>query len=225
MRAAVVWQTGLFLVGVGVGGNLISQMAGVGKTRTQVARFWDEARRRSGPLVRSAVDQALWEARGWRVMAGQAANGERERLDAWDPEALTGAQWEEWRLQTLARDPHGHLQRARAALIRAAAAARCCEETVRVMTLRALVEHEAGDHREQLQQARALAKLAPRGDVTEITLCRAAACNGCADEARRADSTCWPAHERWASGANGSTTRQYRIAQRGGRVACLVQTT
>lgn len=164
---------------------LISPWTGGGTARMEGREIREAARRRAAPERRTPVDQALWEARGWRVLALQAANRERERLEAWDPEALAGAEWDAWRLQAMARDPEGYMARARAILIRLAAAALTGEEKARVATLRALVEHEAGDHEEELQQARTLADPGPRSYVATMTLRRAVGCNEFLHDGRR----------------------------------------
>src|SRR5687768_1063183 len=138
MRRPVSRQAVGILTGSLLGGSLWVFLVPGRQERGEVARFWTEAWQRSGRNSRGPVADGLWEALGWRVLAQQSTIRERERLEAWDPDALAGAQWEPWRLQAMGRDPQGYLQRARAVLIRTAAAARSRHERARVATLRAL---------------------------------------------------------------------------------------
>jgi hypothetical protein len=114
-------------------------------------------------------------------------NREREALEAWDPEALAGASQEPWRRQTMARDRTGNLRRALVHARAAATLARTAEESYRATQLLALLEHEAGHHEGELQQAQILMALAPRNPVSVAYLRRAMRCNGLEPWARWAD--------------------------------------
>jgi hypothetical protein len=132
----------------------------------------------------SPFEEALREARHWRLQALIVINEERETLEAWDPSAVErqasgtkqGAAMEAWRLQQMASDRAGHLLRAREAAQRAAALARTPTETYRAAEHLARIEHEAGRHAEELKLARKLTKLAPANPLSQITLRRALTC-------------------------------------------------
>jgi hypothetical protein len=147
---------------------------------------WTEPPARPQPRGLGQVRGALWEADGWRIRARAAIESERAALEAWDPRSFAGAEEERWRQETLARDPRGYLRRARAAAARAAAGAHSREEAANAAGLRALIEHEAGDHREELRQARLLMALAPHTLAAASTLRRAGTCNRLESELRRA---------------------------------------
>ena len=116
---------------------------------------------------------------GWHCwcQARLAVNREREALEAWDPEALAGESQEPWRRQTMARDRTGNLHRAVAHARAAATLARTAEESYRAAQLLALLEHEAGHHQAELQQAQVLMALARRNPVSRAYLQRAVQCN------------------------------------------------
>jgi hypothetical protein len=128
------------------------------------------------PQRRTGCDAVLWEARGWRRLAIQEVNRERERLDAWDPEAMAEIDQEAWRLQRMALDPSGHLRRSVVVARRAAALARTPAEQYRAAEHISRIAHEVGDHREELRQARRLMKLAPQNRISQLLLRRALRC-------------------------------------------------
>jgi hypothetical protein len=138
-----------------------------------VAQFWSQAREYRRAAARDALSEALWEARGWRVLAQQAANRRQEALEAWDPRAMTGEQAERERLAILAHDPDGYLHGARTLLVQAALLVRTDRDAARVAELRAMVEHEAGDHQEELRQARRAVCLSRRSQGAQAMLRRA----------------------------------------------------
>ena len=78
----------------------------------------------------------------------------------------------------MAADRGGHLRRARAAAQRAATLARTPDEAYRTARLRFLIEHEAGHHPQDLEQARLMMKLRPEDPESRTVLSCAAQCNG-----------------------------------------------
>jgi hypothetical protein len=133
------------------------------------------------PLAAAPQSPSQEECRaGWRYRArAQAAvNEERYALEAWDPEAVAAVDQGVLRLQLMARDRTGDLRRARAAAERAAALAANSRERYRAVLLLTLIEHDAGDHRAELQHAHRLVALAPRDRLARLYLRRAAICNG-----------------------------------------------
>jgi hypothetical protein len=110
-------------------------------------------------------------------------NEERERVEAWDPAAgqplvagsvASGSWW----LQEMARDRGGNLHRALAAARRAATLVRSPAEAYRVAEHLARLEHEAGEHQQELLQAKRMIVLDPNNQLSLVTLRRAQACRG-----------------------------------------------
>jgi hypothetical protein len=142
------------------------------------------------PIPRMAVtpyedrfEQALREAMAWRLRAARIVNQKREALEAGEPgdtepRGPKDANAETLRLQLMARDRGGYLRRAREAARRAAALARNREEKYRSVELLARIEHDAGHHRRELEQARRLMKLDPQNPLSLMVLRRAATCTG-----------------------------------------------
>jgi hypothetical protein len=129
---------------------------------------------RGAPASASAA--ALRAARYCRLRAQQVADRERYRLEAWDPDAAAGVDFEPWRLQLLAADPTGALAQSRTGALRAAALARSAPDAAMAEELLALIEHERGDHRAELEHARRLVALPPGRSRGEPLLRRALRC-------------------------------------------------
>lgn len=159
--------------------------SGAQRSEDPVAAFWRETAAHRQVPWHTSVDRLLWEAHGWRQLASRAVNAERDALAAWDPGAVPTLWHNSWRLAALARDRHGYLLHARALLVQAAANARSLRDAGRVAQLRALVEHEAGDHREEWRQARALSNSGVRPQVAGTLLHRAMVCNAPIDDTCR----------------------------------------
>jgi hypothetical protein len=123
--------------------------------------------------------RALWEGQQWRRQALLAAESEREAREACDPDPLTCVEREasrRWRL--IAADRNGHLARASAAALRAAALARTPRDAYRAAALLAGLACYAGHHDEELRHARRLVEMAPRQPTAWLALRRAARCTG-----------------------------------------------
>jgi hypothetical protein len=101
---------------------------------------------------------------------------EQDRLEAWDPLACAGVDWEAWRLQEMARDAGGDLSRARALAADAASQARTPAEAYRAAEFLVLVEHEAGHHEAEWRQAARLLELAPGSERAQRVWRRAVEC-------------------------------------------------
>jgi hypothetical protein len=84
-----------------------------------------------------------------------------EVLDASEAFAQTQHGDECWRRQRLARDPDGDLRRARNAARQAVSLARSRDQKYRATELLDWVEHDLGDRKEELRQARRLMQLEP----------------------------------------------------------------
>jgi hypothetical protein len=140
---------------------------------------------RIGPAPNTPFGTTLREARRWRGRAVTAVQYEGLASD----EAGTGVPREPLRLQQMARDERGYLRRALVGARRAAALAHTTDEKYRAIALLACIEHEAGHHEAELQQAQQLVRLRPRNWHPLIILRRAAACNGLEPLERQADET------------------------------------
>jgi hypothetical protein len=114
--------------------------------------------------------------RAW-IEAEQAVNRQCEALEAWDPQADTGAADFTLRRELLAQDSSGNLLRARRDAKLAAALARSPREAYQAALLLARIEHDMGDYRAELDQARRLMVLAPGRRISRIVLERAVKCN------------------------------------------------
>jgi hypothetical protein len=136
---------------------------------------------------RSPSEEALWRARWYRMRAQQAVNQERYGLlERNPPEATRGTDVEDWRRRLMAQDPSGDVRRALAAAREAASLSRTPEEEYRAREWLVLIECDAGDHREELRQARRLVSLQPKNEISWTSLRRAAHCNRQPALARRA---------------------------------------
>jgi hypothetical protein len=127
--------------------------------------------------------RALREAQVWRMQALGRVNRTREALEEEEQTtpALPGGgtiNAELLRLQLMARDRDGLLRRARLAARRAERLARSLDETYRAAELLARIEHDAGHHTRELEQARRLMRLKPRNPLSLMILRRAATCTG-----------------------------------------------
>jgi hypothetical protein len=129
-------------------------------------------------LPRSPSEAALREASQYRTLAKIAVNQERETLTEWDPQVTVDMDAEAWRLELLADDRHGYLEKARRAALVSLSLARTSAETRRATELMALLEHEAGHHAAELEYARRLIVLQPGTERSQQVLQRAALCNG-----------------------------------------------
>jgi hypothetical protein len=78
----------------------------------------------------------------------------------------------------MARDQHGHLDRARAAARRAVSRARTPKEAYEAALLLTRVECDAGCHDQGLEQAYRLMQLAPHDPLSLNAFRRASCCNG-----------------------------------------------
>jgi hypothetical protein len=120
-----------------------------------------------------------------------AVNRERERLEAWDATACEAREagsihTGEWRRERMARDHEGYLRRAKEAAQRAAVLARAPEEAHRTAEHLARIEHELGNHTQELLQAQRMMALDSDDELSRVTWRRAAECNGLASPKRSA---------------------------------------
>jgi hypothetical protein len=142
------------------------------------------------------------------VQAQNAVKREREaQLEAVSHEAAEAMDTEEWRRLLGARDPGGHLRRARAAALDGLALARTRQEEYRARVWLVLIECDAGRHRAELRHARRLMKLNPRNELSLISLRHAARCNNHEALARQATAAL-VALQSGAVGASRSPARQ-----------------
>lgn len=128
------------------------------------------------PEPHSDSGVALREARRQRTLAKLAVNREREAMETWDPAAMTDLDAEQWRLLQMRADPNGYLHRARIAVRQAASLAQTQSETYRAAELLVLLEHEAGNHQEELGHARKLVVLRPQDCNAQKILRRVEGC-------------------------------------------------
>jgi hypothetical protein len=129
------------------------------------------------PTVQSPFEEALYQARFYRLRAKAAAKHAMELNDA----ALPGAgdtDREAWRRTLMTGAPQRALGRAVAEARRATALARTVAEQSRAATVRVMIECEAGHHREELRQARRLVAIERGSGHALRVLLRAARCNG-----------------------------------------------
>lgn len=124
----------------------------------------------------SPAAAALRTARWSRLRALQAADGDRYRMEAWDPEGTAALNFETWRLQLLAGDRTGDLARSRREALAAAALATSPQEAALAAELLALIEHERADHAAELAHARRLVRFQPDGSRGRSLLRRALRC-------------------------------------------------
>lgn len=122
-------------------------------------------------------EAAVYEARVWRARAKATAKQEMELREVALPGEETTDE-EAWRRALLDADPSRATQRALAASHRASDLARTPAEKGRAAALRVMVECEAGHHREELRQARRLARIEGSSRHALTVLLRAARCNG-----------------------------------------------
>jgi hypothetical protein len=118
------------------------------------------------------------------VEAEQAVNRQCEALEAWDPQADTGAADFMRRRELLAQDRSGNLLRARHAAKRAAALARSPREAYQAALLLVRIEHDMGHYQAELDQARRLTVLAPGSRISRTVMEQALKCHypGCGTE-------------------------------------------
>jgi hypothetical protein len=109
-------------------------------------------------------------------------------LETKPPEETRGMDVESWRRRLMAQDRTGDLGRALAAAREAALLARTPDEEYGAREWLVLIECDAGDHREELRQARRLAALQPQNEISWTSLRRAAHCNRLPALARRASA-------------------------------------
>lgn len=128
------------------------------------------------PRVETPLENALHQARLWRLRAKSTAKQAME-LRAATVSGTEATDDEAWRRTLLNADPTGAIDRALIAARQASELARTPEETGRATTLRVMLECDAGHHREELRQARALAALTPGSPHALTVLLRAARCN------------------------------------------------
>ena len=94
-------------------------------------------------------------------------------LETKPPDETRGADVEGWRRRLMARDRTGDVGRALAAAREAASLARTPDEEYRAREWLVLIECDAGDHREELRQARRLVNLQPQNENSWTSLRRA----------------------------------------------------
>lgn len=130
---------------------------------------------------RGPFERALWTALHCRTRARLAVNQQLEAFDESDPTAadpmvggITGE--EALRLKCMAADRNGDLGLARAHARRAQRLARTAAGAIAAAELLALIEHESGNHEEELRQAQKLIALRPRQLSSLVMLWRAAGC-------------------------------------------------
>jgi hypothetical protein len=128
------------------------------------------------PSPRSPSAASLRSARWARARAQIAVNEERERLEAWDEAGTATLDYEQWRLQLMARDRTGELTRARSEALRAQALARSSAEAARAAEQLVFIHHDLGCHAAELEQARLLAALQPQDLSAQLLLSRAQRC-------------------------------------------------
>jgi hypothetical protein len=180
-RARITGAVGLCLLAVP-----FAWLAGARQAEPGLPRSWQPVR----PVrPRTPSAEALWQGRRHRVQAQNAVKRQREaQLEALSPEAAEAMDTEEWRRLLAARDPGGHLRRARAAALAGLALARTPQEEYQARVWLVLIECDAGHHREELQHARRLMKLDPRNELSLLSLRHAARCNGLRVPVRQAQS-------------------------------------
>jgi hypothetical protein len=138
------------------------------------------------PPPRTPSQKALREAvRSW-CQAQEAVNAQIERLQEWDPAAVTDPAIRQMRRELLVLDSTGHLSRAHDAALQAQSRAETGHERCRAMALLARIEHDLGNHEPELLLAQAMVKQEPRDWTALAVLRRAAKCNGHAALERRA---------------------------------------
>lgn len=128
------------------------------------------------PKVETPFEDALHQARLWRLRAKTTAKQAME-IRASTVSGTEATDDEAWRRTLLNADPTGAIDRALIAARQATELARTPEETGHATTLRVMIECDAGHHREELRQARALATLDPGSPHALTVLLRAARCN------------------------------------------------
>jgi hypothetical protein len=136
--------------------------------------------------LRGPADGALRVARWWRMRAMADVSEQFDALEAWDPDATRSRDLTTWR-RLMSRDPHGYLQRARAVATESLRLARTRSERYQARLLLGRLDCESGDHRGELEQARALMAMAPQSQLSLIAMRRAAECNGLEALAGRMD--------------------------------------
>lgn len=124
----------------------------------------------------SPCGAALQQAWRWKTRARMAMIEAREKLDAWDPQAMT-EDMDAWRQQWQAADPNGDLHRAREWARRAAILARTKRDRYRAAALLARIECELGYHQSELQYAKIQAALEPNKIETIDAMHHAMFCN------------------------------------------------
>jgi hypothetical protein len=122
------------------------------------------------------------------MQAWREVNEERYAVEAWDSQAADSLDQGALRRELLAGDRSGNLQHARLIARQAAALAHTPQEQYRAALLLTTLLCEAGHHGAELAQARRLMVLAPRSQVSLMTLRRAARCNGMPSLERQADA-------------------------------------
>jgi hypothetical protein len=138
--------------------------------------------------VKTPFEESLHQARFWRAQAKVAAKQAMEANVAALPDA-GDTDDEAWRRGLMSADRKQALRRALASARQASTLARTPAEQSRAAAFRVMVECEAGHHREELRQARALAAI-ERGSPHALTvLLRAARCNGDEELARSTAAT------------------------------------
>jgi hypothetical protein len=172
---AIMWQAGVAgVLGLGLMLMPLSWLTSTRARRPREVLVTGSEVRFSSDSPSGAARRAA--CRAW-VEAEQAVNRQCEVLEAWDPQADTGAADFTLRQELLAQDRSGNLLRAQRDAKLAAALARSPCEAYQAALLLARVEHDMGDYRAELDQARRLMVLAPGSRVSSIVLEPAVKCN------------------------------------------------
>jgi hypothetical protein len=124
----------------------------------------------------SPTNEALREARRWRLRAQVLVRDQLEALEEEDPDRMDGRTTDLCRRLLMARTRELLLARVEAA--RAAALARTPDEIYQTALLRAGLECDAGHHQAELRLARQLVHLKPRDTRALLALQHAAVCIG-----------------------------------------------
>jgi hypothetical protein len=125
----------------------------------------------------TAAEEALLDARHWRLKAMVVVNQERDAMESWDPHSTDGVNQEMFRRQLMAQDRGGYLHEAHRRAYRALALAQNPSDTYRILEALACIECECGHHPAELKLARRLVGMSTADPMARMVLHRAERCN------------------------------------------------